>query len=47
MIFVAAWMYDKTLEEPVIEDTNVEIKTKMIKYRLNEMHIKILTEGFK
>ena len=44
LIFYFAWMYDLTLREPIIETTDLEIKTKHLKRRISDQTVKFLTE---
>ena len=44
LIIYFAWMYDLTLKEPIIETTDLEIKTKHLKKRISDQTVKFLTD---
>ena len=41
-IFIFAWMYDKSIQDPIIETTDLEIKVQNLKNRIQNKTIEII-----
>lgn len=44
-IFIFAWMYDKSIQDPIIETTDLEIKVQNLKNRIQNKNIEIIVNN--
>ena len=44
-IFIFAWMYDKSIQDPIIETTDLEIKVQNLKNRIQNKTIEIIVNN--
>ena len=44
-IFIFAWMYDKSIQDPIIETTDLEIKVQNLKCRIRNKNIELITNN--
>ena len=44
-IFIFAWMYDKSIQDPIIETTDLEIKVQSLKNRIQNKTIEMIVNN--